>query len=178
MAYGNEVMLALRWEVVRELATGAWIDPHTVDEATFRDHVVLPLRRQLNPLLLEAHLQIIRTRFDPNARVTQARVIQLIVAQTPQGPREFSPFTFECVGEQMELGDRWPDDYVCGVRLSGRYYPVWLDWEDPHGGGAVVYTCWIDDSGLRAMMEEARTAIVARIPEFARAEYIVKMTFY
>ena len=182
MAYGNEMVLALRWEKVQELAIRLgikWLNPHTVDEMGFQEHVMIPLERQLDPLLLEAHLQIIRARFDPNARIVRTQYSSLhIVAQTPKGLREFPPFTFVCAGDQYELEDIWPDDYVCGVCLSGRYYPTWLDWESPHGGASVAYTCWIDDPTLRAMMEEAKTAIAARIPEFAHAEYVVKMMFY
>ncbi len=179
MAEGNEMILVLPFPLFRSLAERVgvrWRDETTPTE--FSDLVVDQVAERIGRGLIEAHLAIIRQRF---GRVEQAvsewgRVY--IQAHTPQGPREFSPFGLALYGDEDEMGDVWPNDFVVGVKVSGRYFPTWLDWQDPHGGGQMAYTCFVDDPAMREMMAEAKAAISHVVPEFEGGVWVIKMIHY
>jgi hypothetical protein len=93
---------------------------------------------------------------------------------TPAGVRSFAIFHAEgYIGKAYEV---WyaPESSFFGVRLVSRYSPTWLDWRDEHGTDG----CFIIDADLLAMVDEARTAIAGRIPEFAQAGIAVEPVFY
>jgi hypothetical protein len=188
MAESNEIILAITWRQAKALAARlgiAWLDPSQADRIEFGEQVEARLDAALSPALLEAHLEIVQARFDPNARVLSGDWVVdghalygsggKILSATREGPRLFTPFRFLAHGSD-EMGDEWPGDYIAGVPLSGRYSPMWLDWRDENGGNLDKF--FMDDPDMRAMMEQARQAVAARIPEFAAARYAVVLCFY
>lgn len=152
-----------RWDVIRQLTERLgmpWHEPADVGhpdtpadtgnnadddpDDVFTSRVVQPIYERLQDVLIETHLRIARERFGAAYLIedgiwrpwyynTPGRL--RILARTPGGVRKFCPFHFYCFGCRFsEVGDRWPDDYVCGIALSQWANPAWLDWEDEFGG--------------------------------------------
>ena len=94
-------------------------------------------------------------------------------ANTPLGKREFSSFDLQWFFDPYELGDTI-ETSIIGISLSGRYVPTYLDWKDPHGGISNIAI----NKTLIDMVEIAKSKIVKVIPEFEKAELIIREEFY
>lgn len=97
-----------------------------------------------------------------------------ITYELPFGKQELAPFALEYCYDREEMGDD-EEDAVFGVAVTGRYRPTFVDWREPHGGSgnAVVL-----DTRTLTEMEIAKKHIVAALPEFADAVWIVKQKHY
>lgn len=56
-----------------------------------------------------------------------------IEGDTSKGTRTFAPLGIEIIGDENEIGDEYPRDFLVGIAISGRYIPTYLDWRDPNG---------------------------------------------
>jgi len=79
---------------------------------------------------------------------------------------EISPMEFEPIGDIEEIGHSYPQEYVFGVRLTGRYCPEVLDFDpekrNPSTGwllGAGGAPCKIDYNSLGIVLEIIRKKI-------------------
>ena len=79
---------------------------------------------------------------------------------------EISPMEFEPIGDMGEIGHSYPQEYVFGVRLTGRYGPevldVNLERRNPSTGrllGAGGGPCKIDYKSLEIVLEIIRKKI-------------------
>jgi len=94
-------------------------------------------------------------------------------AKTPKGIREFAPLSLEIIGDTDEIGDEYPDDFVVGISISGRYFPTYLDWKDEHG---TIETIGINDIGK--LVSIIKDEIVKVIPMFKDSQLFIKMRHY
>ena len=175
MPYSNVLLLTISHEASASLARrlGAPVDAGRFTEERYRSQVEEPLHKLLAPALHAAHLEVLAAHF-PDVHEARGRWGNEIVATTPAGRRTFHPFEFYLYGDEGECGDAWPTDFLPGVSLVSRYKPTFLDWRDDVGtAGDFVF-----NAETMAMIEEARTAIAARVPEFAEAIVAVKFLFY
>jgi hypothetical protein len=192
MAYGNELMFVLGWPVLTRLAReyvngpeySSTLPPGVEDEApefVNTDYDSLEdddearsewkytvsgfAGVQVDEQLRQVHLRLIRARFDPSAYLGQDRYI---LANTPRGPREFSPFSIGGAGDEDE-----PPTY--GISIVSRYFPVWVDWAHSSGGSHVPIVL---NEPVMEMADEARSAIAEVIPEIATAPLAIVLTHY
>ena len=96
-----------------------------------------------------------------------------VEGDTSKGKRTFALLSMEVAGDEIELGDRYPDDFIVGISISGRYVPTYLDWRDPNGT--------LDTVSLDEMAKEIRIIrreIEKAEPRFKTAKFYVKMKFY
>lgn len=152
----------------------AWEPPGARLESDweYRERIVDPIAEQVAEPLATAHLDLIRTYFDPDAQFTPARVpvMSHVTAETPAGRREFRVFSLELSGDTINVGDPWPDGYILGVTLATRYHPTWMDWRDERG----IFQFAPDDGAYQA----AVAAIAAAVPELADGQCAVRLDFF
>lgn len=175
MPCSNELILALRPFDLGPLAArlGVPFDPaKAYTEPEFRGQVEEPIINVLHGVLRSVSINLLSAHFS-NCQTTSNRRDHLRV-KTPAGPREFQPFAAYLYGDAGEVGDVWPENFVFGISLASRYFPIWLDWRDENGTAGDFFF----DAETEAMIAEARVAIVAAIPEFAAAFIAVKQIFY
>lgn len=137
----------------------------------FEENVLLGPKQRLSKiqtLLREAHiLAIDRAGFTLDEKTREEGNL---IASTPCGRREFKPFSLEMVYEPVELG-HLPGDAMLGVAISGRYFPVFLDYKEPYGGGA-----YIDCSD--PLIQLAKDQITLKLPIFSSSRLLVVGVVY
>ncbi len=119
---------------------------------------------KVQKLLREAHAECIATL----GKVLGTSRDRYTVVETALGPREFSPFRVELHYDWSEMGEK-PEHTTFGVSLSGRYFPTFVDWKDPHG---TLWPVRFDKETL-ALVQVARDAIERRLPIFKDAHLAV-----
>jgi len=96
-----------------------------------------------------------------------------VEGDTSKGVRIFSFISMEVVGDEPEIGDEYPDDFVVGIPISGRYVPTYLDWKDENG---TLETISLDE--MQGEIQTIRNEIEKVEPLFKTAKIYVKMRFY
>ncbi len=96
-----------------------------------------------------------------------------VFALTPDGQREFSPFSLEFYYQPIDMSDDL-DTAIVGVSISSRYFPRFADWRDPHG----TFTPMIFDTELKKVQQIAKWEIVKAAPFMSDAVWIVKEIWY
>lgn len=91
---------------------------------------------------------------------------------TPLGLREMSPWRLASFYDPIELGDN-PTTALFGVAISGRYFPTFLDWRDPHG--TMTSICC---DPKQKDWQIARKQIMAVLPWMKEAKFYVKELHY
>lgn len=184
MPVSNEFLLALDLADLKPVAERlgvAWRepeqDPHDsyAAESAWSETVFAPVAARLDSEIRCVQRELLERRFGAvRDHPDRHRLGDYLVCDTPAGVREFRAMGLELHGDSGEMGDVWPGDFVWGVSLASRYFPIWLDWEDPHGtSGDLRMT-----SDVVAMIEEARAALKEVVPELERADFMTKITFY
>lgn len=183
MPVSNEFLLALDlsdFKPVAERLGVSWQEPKQSQpsyetESAWVEAVFTPVAKALDPEIRRVHKELLERRFGSSQEhPDRSRLGDYLVSDTPAGLREFASMGLGLYGDSGELGEVWPDDFVWGVSLASRYFPVWLDWQDPHGtSGDLRLT-----SEVLAMVEEARAALMEVVPELERADFMTKVTFY
>ncbi|KKN93805.1 hypothetical protein LCGC14_0196380 [marine sediment metagenome] len=81
--------------------------------------------------------------------------LETIVEDSTKGQRKYkiSELTF-CAFGSSELEDIYPQDFVFGVELISRYFPILLDWQLEHGGTGEAFE--INDKVLIQVITELR----------------------
>lgn len=92
---------------------------------------------------------------------------------TPLGDRITAPFRLEKHLDESEMCET-EKEAVIGISVSGRYFPTFLDWRDPHG---TLYNIVFDDE-MKKDMAIARKHIVEALPIMEKAVWIVKQKHY
>jgi hypothetical protein len=171
MPASNALIFKLDLEVLKQHADEPQfgsltsLTPRTDEEHELLYDLVAAVSDKTEDALRAAHLELIRRKFDPKATFNRDRYI---VANTPEGRREFSTFS---VGQFAMEDDESP---AVGIAIADRYFPVWADWRDPHGtSGDFTF-----DAELLEMIEEARQAIAEVIPEVKTAAVQTKLCWY
>lgn len=82
---------------------------------------------------------------------------------TPLGKRSFSPLVLSLSWDPDEYHEP-PEASTFGVRLSGHYSSIFLDWRDGRGLSPVRL-----DADTQRMIDIARRAIIKRLPVFETA---------
>lgn len=108
-----------------------------------------------------------------NPKINVTNIQDVIHANTTAGKREFSQMALQVYFDDDEMEEHFPDDVIVGISLSSRYYPVYLDWEDPCGG---VWNFCFDDA--KPMIKIFRDKLVEIEPIFKTAKVYVKEIFY
>ena len=94
------------------------------------------------------------------------------IYETSKGPREFAPFRLELFYDPGEMGED-PEHAILGVALSGRYFPTFLDWKDPHGGVQFVFNTELNN-GIAA----ARLRLIEGFEIFDESLIAIKEIHY
>ena len=96
-----------------------------------------------------------------------------IEGDTSKGTRTFASLGIEIIGDESEIGDEYPCDFLVGIAISGRYVPTYLDWRDPCGT--------MNNISFEAMQPEIlviRKEIERLEPRFKTAKTHVKLRWY
>lgn len=167
MAGAVAIMFELRPEAVGELLPG--VRPlAAVRPAEAAAPVDLAAER-LGAPLATVHARLVRARFDPAAFASDIHGAPgrgYLTARTPAGRRTFAPFRL------CEFGRPGGAAPVAGVPLCGGYLPTWVDWRHEAGASAVLA---LREDTL-AMIDEARRALAAVIPQIADAATLLVAT--
>jgi hypothetical protein len=167
MAEGLEVMLGWKGEhAIRDAVKQLGLEFDELDgdgdpEKDYTDYANLLKTEKYDELLFDAHAQLLYDfGFEKVEKSEdQFRKVRLI-AQTPEGEREFDPLHMATRGfvEDYTLHE----GVVLGVPLSGRYWPTLLDWRNRSG------TLWTVsfDRDMQRDIDKARRAITKAIPLF------------
>lgn len=126
-----------------------------------------PTLDEVRRLLRQAHLAAIR---EIGWRIVEEGGKAPSVV-TPLGPRNLQPFELSVYYDSVKGG---PETALLCVPLSKRYRPCFLDWRNPNGTLEPV----VLDEEMRRMMELARRHIVAVLPAFASATFMVSLEHY
>ena len=137
----------------------AWLKGDGRDDWTA---MVMTANQVVQKRLEQAHLEIVQELLDPKARLHDDDGFASIRATTSEGPREFSTFSLEHFGDDTDDFDAM----FVGVSILSRYFPVWLDWRETHGGSHLGFVLNPETNG---MIDAARTALAKVIPEIAEA---------
>ena len=140
---------------------------------------LLPEKRidEINQQLQTIHLQALRDMGfeirEIKPKKKRSLLDDYVHAKTPLGMREFAPFTLELFYDPDEMGEE-PEQATLAISISGRYFPTFADWRDPHG------TLWplVFNDELRGVMEIAKRHIIKVLPQFRDAEWSVKELHY
>jgi hypothetical protein len=182
MPVSNEFLLALSLAELKSVAERLglnWREPEQDTsykaEYNWADEIFAPIAEALAPDFKRVHQQLLEGRLGPTTlHPDKARLGDYLVCDTPSGVREFATMGLGLYGDSGELGEVWPDDFVWGVSLASRYFPIWLDWPDAHGtSGNLRLTAEVLE-----MIAEAREALKQVVPELEHADFMVKVTFY
>ena len=92
---------------------------------------------------------------------------------TSMGVRTFAPLRLEIFGDEVELGDEYPDTFLVGISISGRYFPTYLDWRDPNG--TLTNICLEE---MQPEIQAIRGEIERLEPKFKTAKVYVKLKWY
>jgi hypothetical protein len=175
VAYGNEGALLLRWDEAEALARRlgvTWEPPNGHARADFWEQIVGGLGAELEPVLRETHIELLTDRC---GEVTQSDNGRHLLVSHNGEQRLVTPFYLELFGDDDCLSHLWPEEHAVGVVLLSRSYPVWVDLDHPRGGSTRAVVCGPETS---ALIEQARTAISARVPEFRDAPFALVPTCY
>lgn len=185
MPVSNEFLLALDLDDLKPVAERlglSWREParrqdtHSHEaENDWTETVFVPVAKALAPEIKRVHKELLERRFGAvREHPDGERLGDYLVCDTPAGVREFSTMGLGLYGDSGELGEIWSDDFVWGISLASRYFPIWLDWESPHGtSGDLRLT-----REVRDMVEEAQLALAVVVPELERADFMTKLCFY
>lgn len=167
MAYGTELFFAFdepykALETIAARLAQGWDPRLTCDDGDwydlFSDFANNP---GLTEPLREAQISLLTEHF--GKPVPHGHDGRYLLVTTPAGPREFAPFVFEYAYDPDEVGDR-PEDLTVGVALTGRYFPVFVDWQYSHGGSGSPIRL---DRATHKFIDAATRAISDAIPEFS-----------
>jgi hypothetical protein len=136
----------------------------------YEDEALYKLSNKFSPQLIEAHKNACK---DAGFTFLGAQPHRYLNYATPLGTREMVPFELELYYDPDEIGDT-EETMAFGVSLSGRYFPTFLDWEDPSGA---LYHWVMDDVGLK-MMKDAKARITEAIWAAADWHFIIQSKFY
>ena len=185
MAEGNEIWLAYRYADYHEKAppdaprlrewNGSLDQEHLEHVTEVNDDWI-----DLFDEWARKHKGLLRRAFDAACAemgwkivsVTKSGDIELEIAPGKQW--EFAPFDFDREWD-TEAGFELPD-LTIGVALSSRYFPRFLDYDDPHG--ALPNPLNLDDKELGRMVGIAKKHIIAEEPWLADASIMVLMIHY
>ena len=94
------------------------------------------------------------------------------VYDTPWGLRETTPFHFDFVFDPYEMGEN-AEHMTLGVALSSRYFPTFIDMEDPNGGIGTV-----DLHMALAKAEIAKEELVKEFPALLHTDVFSREKHY
>lgn len=125
---------------------------------------------EVDSLLRQAHLTAVR---EIGWRVVEpgGEGWESLSVVTPLGPRDLQPFALSVYYDSDNGG---PETALLCVPLSKRYRPCFLDWKLSCGTLEPV----VLDEDLRRMMDLARRHIVAVLPAFESASFMVSLEHY
>lgn len=172
MAYGNELVLGFRppnWHIIEEALNFKMPENKDLFWHT-RIH-----NNGFDPEVQAALLDAWKKACDDMGwKFIKEKNNHHFIFETPLGEREFSPWTLEFQYDPNEMGEVYREHGVICVAISGRYFPTFLDWRDPHG---TVWNLVVGPDIPKEMMV-ARKRIIEAVPCFEQAEWIVREKHY
>jgi hypothetical protein len=185
MAYGNELILGFnsaKWPIAEKSLKfkmpkiAAADDVESADDDVFADIAAAAIEsvaQVVDKKLFKAWKRACAAMGWKDLGTWGKPPVSGIKWQTPVGPREIIPWTFEFQLDQDEMGEK-PSDAIIGVPVSGRYWPTFVDWRNQHG------TVWNLVVGPKEPIEMgiARSYIIEAVPAFADADWIIRERHY
>lgn len=126
---------------------------------------------QYKNILKDAWLEAINEK---GWSIESVRNNNFYMLDTEYGKREATPFQLILQYDRWEVGDA-PEEVTLGINLSSRYFPCFLDMDDPHGalGSVVDIFNFVDDINI------AKSKIIKHIPQFSDgAKPMLRDIFY
>jgi len=106
-------------------------------------------------------------------RTTDTYFTDYIEGITSLGNRTFCPISLASYGDEDEIGDEYPDNFIVGISISGRYVPTYLDWKNEHG---TLYSVSLEE--MQPLIDIIKDEITKVEPLFKQAKTFIKMMWY
>jgi len=145
--------------------------PKTTDYDGYWKIIESPQFRALDKALIQAHLNVLLKSGIIKGKYKYKE--DYLLAQTKKGIREFSTFHLGNYGDEGETNDTFPETYVIGVHLSSRYFPTYIDWEDPNGT-----ISHFDYETMKPLIDLAKQELIKVDKRFQEAHLFVKLIWY
>lgn len=199
MAYGNEIVLGFlyeKWPIVEEGLGFSMPRPRPGDQygfdeyeagyfdemseiqalSTYWDGLSVPVEDVVAAAHDSCKTQLVKSWRDActgmgwQVKRSDKRYYKV---STSDGPRRMAAWGLKFYYDTSNLADT-PELGVIGIGISSRYYPTFLDWENPHG---TIYNQVVGPR-MPQEMTIARACIVENLPCFDKADFIVREVHY